>query len=108
MLTGEMSDRLEDLQKKALKTIYGWDVSYADLLEISGLSTLKERREEIVDRFAQKTAKDTRFQHWFPRAPSTGHDTRQGPRYLEEFARTERLKNSPVFYMRRRLNCLNA
>ena len=107
MLNKDQSDRIEKLQMKALKTIYGWNRSYSDLLAASGLETLENRRKKLVDNFAVKTSKNNRFSHWFPSAHPTGHNTRSTRPYLEEFSRTERLKNSPVYYMRRRLNDLN-
>ena len=107
MLSQDQSERLERLQMRALKTIYGWDIPYSRLLEMSGVSSLADRRIKLVDDFAQKTAKNPRFSTWFPRSVQTGHDTRQTHIYHEEFSRTERYKNSPVFYMRRRLNGMN-
>ena len=53
-----------------------------------------------------KTSKNNRFSHWFPPAHSTGHNTRNKNTYHEEIPRTERYKNSPVFYMRRRMNTI--
>ena len=107
MLTNEQSDRLERLQSRALKSIYGWNKSYETVLELSGLDTLKERREKLVDSFAQKTSRNPRYNDtWFPKLEQTEHDTRNKLTYREEYARTERYKNSPVFYMRRRLNLL--
>ena len=69
--------------------------------------TLKLRREKNFDTFAQRTARNPRYAHWFPRARDTGHGTRAVRLYDEENARTEHYKNSPVFLMRRRLNELN-
>ena len=81
MLTGDQSDRLESLQIKALKTIYGWDRSYTEILETSGISTLKDRRERLFTNFAEKCCRDPRFQHWFPKPPVKLHDTRLNVRF---------------------------
>jgi hypothetical protein len=43
------------------------------------------------------------FKSWFPLNKSS-RSTRGRKKYLEEYARCDRLKNSPIFYMRRRLN----
>ena len=107
MLNGDQTGRLEALQSRALKTIYGWNHSYQELLEMSGLDTLEERRNKIFDEFARKSARNPRFAHWFPPSNTTGHDTRIKKPYLEEHARTERYKKSPVFKMRERLNAMN-
>ena len=106
MLSGDQSARLERLQGRALKCVFGWNKSYAEVLELSGLQSLENRRRDLVDNFARKASRDPRFSHWFPPSPSTGHDTRKRPQYAIEACRTERYMNSPVFYMRRRLNDL--
>ena len=54
--------------------------------------------------FAEKTAAKERFQDWFPKRVHNGVELRKELTYQEKFARTERLKNSPLFYMRRELN----
>ena len=94
---------LERLQSKALKAIFGYDPSYRELMEKAGLTTLRARREQREIVFARKCAASERFGHWFPvREP--GRTVRAGLVYEEEFARTHRCYNSPVFSMRRRLN----
>ena len=66
LLTTEMSRRLENLQKTALKIIYGFSRSYQSLLEISGLETLTQRRKKAVQKFASKTLQNQRFGNlWF-------------------------------------------
>ena len=67
------------------------------------MATLRERREEIVRKFAIKCSNDPAFDHWFPKK-NTGRVTRSKEIYLEEQARCERLKNSPLYYFRRILN----
>ena len=56
---------------------------------------------ELCDKFAEKAAGSGRF-GWFPER--TGRSGRHGETYQEFPARTDRLFNSPLFYMRRRLN----
>ena len=102
-LTDEQDERLERLQDHALKCIFGPGKSARKLRGLSGLPTLRVRREEIVKKFATKCANDPVFEHWFPRK-STGRVTRNKETYLEEQARCERLKNSPIYYFRRILN----
>ena len=66
---------------------------------------MRERREELVLKFALKCANDPAFDHWFPRR-ITSRNTRNknSELYLEEKARCERLKNSPIYYFRQILN----
>ena len=94
---------LERLQAKALKAIYGFEPSYRELIEKSGLTTLRARRENREVVFARKCSKSTRFSHWFP-ARIAIRENREVVRFEEKFARTHRCYNSPLFSMRRRLN----
>ena len=104
MLTDEQDQIVERLQSQALKNIYGYKVSYAKMREMAGVTTLRARRIQLCDKFAEKAAANPRFQRWFP--PRAGRQgTRRGGEVYQEFtARTDRLQNSPLFYFRRRLN----
>ena len=56
MLTKYQSDRLENIQKRCLRSIYGYKHDYETLLQESGLRTLEERRELATIKCAQKAA----------------------------------------------------
>ena len=107
MLSDREDEIIERLQSQALKIIYGKDIKYADMRDLAGVTTLRRRRIEAVDRFAEKCSTGS----WFPRRPIT-RSTRSAATpgvagsglYEEKFARCHRLYNSPLFYMRRRLN----
>ena len=73
--------------------------------ETADVSTLRFRRIEACDKFAARCADSDRFLEWFPKRP-VRRATRNagGEEILEEYARCDRLYNSPIFYMRRRLN----
>ena len=104
LLTDKQDQQIERLQATALMYIFGYGPSYAKMLEAAGIETLRSRRIALCDKFASKCLANPRFsERWFPEA-RRGRSTRQKSQYLEEFARCERLKNSPIFYMRRRLN----
>ena len=66
LLTKVQSVTLERLQTQALKCIYGYGLSYAQLLEKSGLQRLDDRRTEGFVKFAKKTAAGI-HSGWFPR-----------------------------------------
>ena len=83
--------------------MYGYDKSYGALLRLSGLETLKSRREVHFQKFAKKTSENVNYKHLFPKNTSSVR-TRHSKLFKEEFARTDRLYNSPVFAMRRALN----
>ena len=102
MLTDEQDQQVERLQSQALKSIYGFGVSYADMRERAGVTTLRARRVELCDKFARKALANPRYEHWFPER--TGRQGRHAEQFQELPARTDRLFNSPLFYFRRRLN----
>ena len=103
MLTDAQEEELERLQTHALKCVYGPGLSGRRMRELAGIPTLRERRIIQCDKFARKCAVSPRFDHWFPER-ETGRKTRSSEKYKETYARCKRLYNSPVFYMRRRLN----
>ena len=102
-MTDEQDELLERQQNHALKIIYGLNISAGKMRETAGLTTLRQRRIHLCDKFAEKAAASDRFKSWFP-LKRTSRATRSTDRYLETHARCDRLKNSPVFFMRRRLN----
>ena len=66
MMTGEQSEEVERLQRQCLKIIYGFHLSYATVLEMSGLERLSDRRKKASEKFARKCAASEQFGHWFP------------------------------------------
>ena len=106
MISDEQDEMIERLQAQALKCIYGWKYSYAELRRRSGIPTLRQRRIELVDFFAKKCALSDRFSMWFPekKAARATRAAAGGDLYKETFARCDRLRHSPVHHMRRRLN----
>ena len=102
LLNDRQDELIEQCQSHALRCIFGKDMSYSKMREKAAVGTLRQRREELCDKFAKKCAGDPLFSRWFPLK-----NTRSGrgsEKYLESFARCDRLRNSPLFYMRRRLN----
>ena len=106
MLTQESSDLIDRQQARALKIAYGFHLSSHQVQELSGLELLSLRRRKAVDRFALRLVDSPAFSHLFPLRPDDRRRSRVSHKYLEEHAKTSRLFNSPVFYMRRRLNAL--
>ena len=97
--------KLENLQAKALKIIFGFELSYRKILETYNIENLEERRQKQVDKFIILTSENPKFaEKWFPRRPFIHHDLREELIYEEKYARTDRLYNSPLYYMRRRRN----
>ena len=102
-LTQTQVNGLERLQAQALKAIYGFEHSYRSLLQQTGLNTLKEQRDQRSDKFVAKCILNPKYRAWFQPNDQT-RQTRNSLPFKEAHARTNRLYNSPLFYMRRRLN----
>ena len=104
MLTLEMLDEIEGIQKRASKLIFGWNTHYDEIIESGKMELLDNGREKLTVNFARKTAKQERFTDWFEEKKYNGLNLRHEKKYEEKFARTERLKKSPLYHMRRKLN----
>ena len=103
MLTKGQENKLEKIQKKCLRCIFGYEKSYSELLAESELQPLKSRREAAVLKFAKKASENPIYSHWFKKnIPQT--NTRNPNIFKEKFAKTSRLYNSPLYAMRRVLN----
>ena len=104
-LTDEQDQRIERLQARALKNIFGYKMKYSDMRARAELTTHRERRILLADKFAQKAANHPRYSdRWFPLREGRQGTRRQAETYKEFTARTDRLNNTPLFYFRRRLN----
>ena len=103
MMNDIQDQKLEQAQVAALRRIFGYKLSATTLRDRAQVETLRERRIDLTDKFANKCLASERFRRWFPE--NVGRkSSRIGERYVESFAKCDRLKNSPLFYMRRRLN----
>ena len=103
MLTDLQDQLLERVQVGALRAIYGYGPTATELRATAGVTTLRERRIALTDKFAYKCLSSDRFKHWFPLTEGRRTGRNKEP-YKEFFAKNDRLLNSPLFYMRRRLN----
>ena len=104
MMTDEQDELLENAQVGALRVVFGGGISGRKLRELAGVNTLRNRRIQHADKFASKAAADPHFSKWFPRKTTRTSGRVGAEVYKEEYARCERLRNSPIYYMRRRLN----
>ena len=103
-LTDQQDEELDRLQNQALKCIFGPKISASKMLELAQIDSLRQRREELCEKFAKKCVKNPRMSHYFPIKCWRASSRLGGELYLETKARCDRLKNSPVFYFRRILN----
>ena len=105
-LSVENRTDLERIQKTALKLILGSKYElYENALNILGIETLDERREQLCLRFAKKSAKHPKFSHLFPKnLKEHKMTTRNCEKFKVEMAKNERLKKSAIIYMQNLLN----
>ena len=61
LLTDEQDQELERLQATALRFIHGYDTPYSLMREKAQVTTLRQRRVEAADKFAQKCLGHSRF-----------------------------------------------
>ena len=102
MITLSDSNELERVQMQALKRIYGWQFSYRELLEKSGLEKLSVRREEGFIKLAENMSSSARFASWFPlRLHRRDPPPRNAEKYKIYRANNERYLKSPLNTMRR-------
>ena len=60
------SNRIENVQKRCLKIMYGYNHTYEELLQMAGLQSLKGRRESAMLKFAQRMADNSNYCDLFP------------------------------------------
>ena len=100
---GEQLD-IERVQKCALLIILkGGYTSYLESLEMTGLQTLKARRNQLSLTFAMKCTKNEKTRDIFPISENVAN-TRHHDKYLVTKSRTDRLANSVIPFMQRLLN----
>ena len=74
--------RLENIQKQCLKIMYSHGYGYSELLEMSGLESLKKQREKLFGDFADKIVKNPTYSHLFP-LNNTNQVTRNSKKHKE-------------------------
>ena len=107
LLSKTLSESLEKQQRRILKIIYGFDVSYTTALARSGLERLDVRRSVLRERFVLKLAANDRFADWLPLSETPVYPLRKTKKYVELPFRTERLRAAPLYSFRRVLNFLD-
>ena len=107
MLTREQSRELEQLQKKLVKLCFGINSGYAAIREEKNIMTLEHRRVRAAEKFVAKTIEDKRFgPKWYKKRQEAPMQMRRRNIYVEERARTERFRKSPLLYFQRVANTL--
>lgn len=104
LLTQGQSQAIEQLQLRAMKVVFGETVSYKSVIQSGNIELMHDRREELRKKFALKTRKNPRFDHWFPLNRGITHDLRRREKYYIPKLKTERAIKSPIIQLRRILN----
>ena len=107
MIPNHLSEKLERIQRQALRIIYGWNTDIATLMEVKNISTLEERRKKALLNFALKNEHTEKYgKRWFKPAQQSTRDIRNSTKekYSIPFCRTDRLRNNPVTQMTLLLN----
>ena len=105
MLTRSQAADLEKLQKSVLRLCYGHFTSYAHICDEREVPTLEQRRMTAVRRFTSKAINNGRFaSRWFVRREDAGINLRNRRPFIENAARTNRYRNSPLLLLQRTAN----
>ena len=104
-INSKQSEKIERVQKVALRLIYGRDKSYRMLLKEANLTKLYDRREKLCLNFARKALKHQFFKNWFLQA--NPRNPLEKARFYKCISRHKRLKNTPIPYMTELLNKYN-
>ena len=107
MIPSTLAEKLEGIQRQALKIIFGWNTDIEELMAIKNIPRLEERRQEAVLRFALKNEEREKYgKKWFKLSDEGGREVRLTTRmkYKVPRCRTERMSNNPVINMMKLLN----
>ena len=97
-LTKKLSKELEHIQKRVMRIVFPHH-SYEDSLKSTGLPDLHSRREDICRTFFKKISCSESILHkYLPPKPSSHYNFREKKQFSLPLVRTNRLKNSPIFY----------
>ena len=104
-LTVAQSHSLDRAQRVAMAAITGhWEPSHTRQLEQLGLQRLALRRTKLCNRFALRTATDSRHTDMFSPIPSRPRKGKLVKKYREPRARTQTYFKSALPYLTRLLN----
>ena len=105
-LTTAQTNKLEGIQKRALKLILGYRYnSYANALVMTSQESLQERRVNICCKFGKSLLNSKEFQHWLPQPRLEQLRQTRNPTLLYPLkCKTERYRCSPIPFLVRTLN----
>ena len=107
-LTQTNTAHIERVQKCALAIILGEKyTSYENALKLLKIDQLSIRREALCKKFARKTFKNEKYDHWFVRDQNTANTRRQTQSVKPVLTRTKRFMKSALPYITSLVNIDN-
>ena len=105
-LTDSDCKDIERVQRAAMRVVMGNKYEgYEEALKLMKLDSLRQRREKMALKFAQKSLKQERFSKLFPLNISRHNMKKRSPeKYLVNHTNSERYRKSAVPYLQRLLN----
>ena len=95
-LNNHLTESIETVQKRALKCIYPGN-EYADILCLTNLPCLKERRDSLCKKYLQNIMETThRLNYLLPCQRCNQYDVRRFTKYPLPEIRTNRYRNSLI------------
>ena len=98
-LPGYLSAALERVQRRAIRIIYGYDVSYTEALKTANINILSQRRSELCQSFFQQTIFNPNSQLFHLLPFNTNHPsvTLRKPRvFAAPLCKTNRFSNTLI------------
>ena len=97
-LTKEQCLKIESIQKRVMRIIYG-DITYTEALQKSRIPSLEERRETLTKNFFRYIQrKDDKLNKLLSPETNNSHDTRKRYKYKLPQCKTSRFRNSFIPY----------
>ena len=99
-LTKQQSHQLERIRKCSCKIILGNNYQdYQSALQDLNITSLADRRENLILKFGQQVLNSERHCHLLPAQRSTVHSLRRSKRFRTPLCKTNRFQNSTIPYV---------
>ena len=96
-LTKQQSHQLEHIQKRSCKISLGNNYQgYQSALQDLNITSLPDRRENLILKFGQQVLNSERHRHLLPTQRSTVHNLRRSNMFPTPLCKTNRFQNSTI------------
>ena len=104
-LTKHQTHQIERIQKRICKIILAEEYqSYEAALQHLKITSLEDRRKDMVLKFGQQVLSSERHRHLLPDQRSRAYNLRRSNTFPEPLCKTNRLQNSTIPYVIKLLN----